>query len=127
MKTITCKAFGPAIALFLAAASVTNATWARDKIPPTVPGDFNAQPVSLSQINLKWAESTDNFGIERYHLMRDGRVVTRTNALSYEDSGLQAGSTYTYDLMADDGENYSYVSSLVVTIPVGSKMPNTAK
>jgi len=96
----------------------SSAALARDTIPPTVPGEFAAQAVNQHAVRLSWQASQDNFGVERYHLMRDGAVIAKTRELSYIDSGLEAGASYTYDVMADDGENYSYISRIIVTIPV---------
>ncbi|MBX2886445.1 MAG: fibronectin type III domain-containing protein [Granulosicoccus sp.] len=127
MNTLTRNTLISAFAVALTVAASSTTAWARDKIPPTMPKNFTAQTINGQNIKLQWAESDDNFGVERYHLMRDGNVVTRTDQLSYIDSGLQAGSSYRYDVMADDGENYSFVSSIVVTIPVGSKAKTVAR
>ncbi|HKR81609.1 MAG TPA: Ig-like domain-containing protein [Candidatus Saccharimonadales bacterium] len=80
-----------------------------DTQAPTAPKRLNAQAVSSSQINLKWAASTDNVGVAAYDIYRslgDGsgsssKIATVTTT-SYGDTGLAAGTQYAYFVKARD-------------------------
>jgi len=69
------------------------------------PADLSATPVSVSQINLAWADVSGNetgYSIER---RKDGELFTEialmpANTRAYSDSSLSPGTTYTYRLRA---------------------------
>ena len=43
-----------------------------DTIPPSVPANLSAIPVSSSQINVAWSASTDNVAVTGYRVFRGG-------------------------------------------------------
>ena len=80
-----------------------------DTVPPTAPGNLNASPFSQSEINLAWTASTDNRGIAGYHVERcqgagcaSFSEIAQSSATSYADSGLAAGTSYSYRVRALD-------------------------
>lgn len=82
-----------------------------DSDPPSVPTGLAATVVSKSQINLSWNASTDDTGVAGYHVYRDGALIASPAAVSYNDTGLAASTTYCYRVSAYDGEaNESPVS-----------------
>jgi cellulose 1,4-beta-cellobiosidase len=68
-----------------------------------VVSSFTATTASPSAINLSWS-GTDSGGpgIANYKLYRGSTLLTTTTATSYSDTGLSAGTTYTYTLYAVD-------------------------
>jgi hypothetical protein len=85
-----------------------------DGIPPSVPTSVTATAVSDSEIDLSWASSTDNLGVAGYDIYQNGNFLATTTALSYADTNLSAGATYTYDLDAFDAAgNVSATSTSV--------------
>ena len=82
------------------AASAT--TQAPDTTPPSVPAGLSATAVSSTQINLSWTASTDNVGVTGYDVFRNGTQVGTTTTTSYQDTGLTAGTTYSYTVAAYD-------------------------
>jgi glucose/arabinose dehydrogenase/chitodextrinase len=74
-----------------------------DAAPPTVPTGLAATAVSTSQIDLTWNASTDDVGVTGYDVFRDGAAVATVGANAYSNSGLAAGTTYTYAVRARDG------------------------
>src|SRR6185369_14211136 len=46
--------------------TATATTFAVDTTPPSAPSNLTATAVSVSQINLAWAASTDNVGVTGY-------------------------------------------------------------
>ena len=93
-----------------------------DNQPPTAPTALSATAVSGTQINLSWTASTDNIGVTDYNVYRDAVKITTVAATSYNDTGLTAGSTYSYYVKAKDSQgNVSAASNTAVeaTIKLG--------
>jgi chitodextrinase len=64
-----------------------------------------ATPVSGTQVGLTWSGATDNVGIFRYTIYRNGKKVTFAagSAAAYTDGGLTPATTYTYTITASAG------------------------
>lgn len=102
-----------AAALIITSASLA---FAADTTPPSTPTGLSASAVSLSQINLSWTASTDDVGVAGYGVFRNGLQVGTTTAISYSDSGLAAGTSYSYAVDAFDAAgNLSTQSASVST------------
>jgi fibronectin type 3 domain-containing protein len=78
---------------------------------PSAPSNLSASAVSTSQINLSWADNSNNetgFKIERATnstFTQNLTLVTTTagNATSYSNTGLSANTTYYYRVRATNG------------------------
>ena len=75
---------------------------ASDTTPPTVPTSLTATAISSSQINLSWTASTDNVGVTGYNVFRSGVKIGTVPGTSFQDSGLSASTSYTYNVSAFD-------------------------
>jgi len=92
---------------------------APDTQPPSVPGNLVATAIGVSQVHLSWTASTDNVGVTGYLVERQDpgspsfvQVGTSTGT-SYNDTGLVAGSAYSYRVRATDAaQNLSQYSGL---------------
>jgi hypothetical protein len=73
-----------------------------DLTPPSTPAKLVASVVSATQINLTWSASTDTVGVTGYRVYRNGVQVGTTATASYSDTGLTAGTAYTYTVAAYD-------------------------
>ena len=79
-----------------------------DTTAPTIPANLTATAVSSSQIDLSWDASADDVGVTGYNIYRCAGSCTPTTFLttsttnSYSDTGLTAGTTYTYTVSAYD-------------------------
>jgi chitodextrinase len=65
-----------------------------------------------------WGASTDNVGVTRYEVSRDGTVIRTLGSTtrSLSDTGLTAGTGYTYSVVAlDAAGNRSIASTATVT------------
>jgi chitodextrinase len=92
---------------------------ASDIQPPSAPGNLSAV-VSSQNVTLSWSASTDNVGVRGYEIYRNSsRIATVSSAkLSYADSGLVNGTTYSYYVVAyDRAGNYSAQSNSVSATP----------
>ena len=95
-------------------ATATATTTAPDTTPPSQPTGLTAIAASGSVINLSWIGSTDNVGVTGYRVLRDSVQVGTTTAptTTFADTGLTAGTTYTYTVAAVDAAgNVSPVSA----------------
>jgi hypothetical protein len=88
-----------------------------DTTPPTAPADASASATSSTQITLTWSPSTDNVAVTGYLIERcqgigctDFVQIATAAASPYNDTGLAAGTSYTYRLRATDaaGNRSSY-------------------
>jgi hypothetical protein len=95
-------------------------TWAFT-LKPAAPTNLSAQAVSCSQTNLSWSDNSEDE--EGYHIYRNGSYVGQTdvNVTSYQDSGLNAATSYVYVVQAFRGDIESAASnaSYVTTPPCG--------
>jgi hypothetical protein len=82
--------------------TVTVSNGAPDTIPPSVPSGLTATAVSSSQINLSWTASTDNVGVTGYNVFRGGTKIGTSPNTSYQDGGLAASTSFTYNVAAFD-------------------------
>jgi chitodextrinase len=105
-------------------ASATTQTPPPDTTPPTTPTSPVATAVSTTAINVTWTASTDAVGVTGYKIFRCvGTSCTATTQVgtttinSYSDSGLSAGTTYRYRIIATDlaGNLSAYSTSASAT------------
>jgi len=110
--------------------SVSVTTAPLDTIPPSIPTDFYATPVSSSQVNLTWSPSTDNVGVAGYNIYRDNVELGTTASTSYTDTGLTTSTLYVYGISAYDAAgNTSPQATVAATTlaytPVATSSPVT--
>jgi len=75
-----------------------------DTTTPSAPQNLTATPASESQINLSWDASSDpESGVSYYNIYRDGALINTSSTLSFSDTGLNSGTTYTYQVSAVNG------------------------
>ena len=98
-------------------------TAATDTSAPTVPTGLTATATSSSQINLAWQASTDNVGVTEYSIYRcsgngcvpSGPIGTVSSGTTFQNTGLAAGTTYTYAVTASDAAGNDSAFSLRAT------------
>jgi len=88
---------------------------APDTQAPTVPTGLTAAAVSSSQINLSWSASSDNLGVTGYKVYQNGTQIGTTAATSYQSTGLNASTSYTYCVAAYDGAGNTSAKSVSLT------------
>jgi len=95
-----------------AGASGWSDTWSF-AVRPAAPSNLSAQTASCSQVNLYW---TDNSGNEEgYKIYRNGTYVGQVgmNSTSYQDTGLNENTSYSYYVKAFRGSIESDASNTV--------------
>jgi chitodextrinase len=109
------------------ALSVTTTTITpTDTIPPSVPTGLAAGTVTETSVALTWNASTDTggSGLAGYDIYRGATKVGSSTTASYTDTGLTAGTAYSYTVRAkDNAANISNPSSaLSVTTKTGGDL-----
>jgi endoglucanase len=89
-----------------------------DTQPPTAPTNVKVTATTSSSVSLSWTASTDDTGVAGYDIYRGStKVGSTTGATTYTDTGLTAGTTYSYTVKARDAAgNTSQASSAVTAI-----------
>ncbi len=85
-----------------------------DVTPPTVPQGVVAAGVSTSQIDVSWQASTDaGSGVAGYRIFRNGSAnpIATVTITNYSDTGLAAGTQYSYTVRAVDRASPANVSA----------------
>ncbi len=70
--------------------------------PPSAPGTPSASGVTDTSVTLSWTAATDDKGIKNYDVLRDGTRVATVTGLTYTNTGLTAGTDYSYTVRARD-------------------------
>ncbi len=97
-----------------------------DAIPPSVPTNLAGNPVSMTQVNLTWTESTDNVAVAGYNVYRDMVLIGSTAGVAYNDTTCAPGTAYSYQVAAyDTAGNESALSAAAnVTTPMDTEAPS---
>ncbi|MER6529433.1 glycoside hydrolase family 18 chitinase [Streptomyces sp. NPDC001508] len=70
--------------------------------PPSAPGTPTASDITDTSVKLSWSAATDDKGVKNYDVLRDGAKVATVTTTSYTDTGLTAGTDYSYSVRARD-------------------------
>ncbi|CAM5536196.1 MULTISPECIES: glycoside hydrolase family 18 chitinase [Streptomyces] len=70
--------------------------------PPSAPGTPSASDITNTSVKLSWSAATDDKGVKNYDVLRDGAKVATVTTTSYSDTGLSAGTDYSYTVKARD-------------------------
>jgi hypothetical protein len=119
--------------------TLARVVYSPDTTPPTVPGSAAASALSQTTIRITWAASTDTggSGLAGYRVYRSttstgtysqvGSDLT-TSSLSYDDTGLTAGTTRFYRVVAFDGNgNVSAQSSIASATTTAASSGNNGQ
>src|SRR5437016_8150730 len=98
-----------------------------DSTAPSIPTDLTATAVSATRINLSWSAATDNVGVVRYGVYRDGVRIARVSGTSYASGKLSPVTTYSYTVAAYDAARHLSAQSSAVsaTTKADTQAPST--
>lgn len=96
-----------------------------DTTAPTAPSNLNAINTTGTQTKLQWTAATDDNGIEKYNIFKDGVALASVagNVLEYQVTGLTKNTTYNFYVKAEDP--YTNISSASNTVAVTTLNVNT--
>ncbi|SDF21827.1 Glycosidase [Fontibacillus panacisegetis] len=122
--TVKAKDAAGNLSAFSSAAEVTTPVITPDTQAPTVPDNVTATLAGSNTAQLSWSASTDNIGVTGYEVYRDNVLLTTVTTTSYQDTNLQANTTYSYTVQAKDaaGNVSGHSSSVTVTTPQGNNV-----
>ncbi|MGQ4485234.1 glycoside hydrolase family 18 chitinase [Streptomyces sp. 372A] len=69
---------------------------------PSAPGTPTASGITDTSVKLSWTAATDDKGVKNYDVLRDGAVVATVTGTTYTNTGLTAGTDYSYSVRARD-------------------------
>ncbi|WP_190155184.1 glycoside hydrolase family 18 chitinase [Streptomyces litmocidini] len=100
--------------------------------PPSAPGAPVASNITDTSAKLTWTAATDDKGVKNYDVLRDGTKVTTTTGLTFTDSGLTAGTDYSYTVVARDTIDQTGPAAGPVAVRTtggggGQPLPNAVK
>lgn len=87
-----------------------------DTTPPSVPIGLVAADVTGSSVSLTWSESTDDSGVVRYQVLRDGVLVGTTTVAEFVDRDVAPNTSYTYSIVAVDPSGNESQGNAMVTV-----------
>jgi hypothetical protein len=75
-----------------------------DTATPSVPTGLTATVISNTEVDLSWTASTDNVAVQGYKIFHGTTQVGTlvANRTTFKDTGLTAGTLYTYKISAID-------------------------
>ncbi len=82
---------------------------------PSSPSDLSYINVGTDSVTLNWSSATDNIAVAGYNIYRDGVKINTVTDITYTDSSLSSGNTYTYTVTAIDGAGNESVPSSSVS------------
>ena len=86
-----------------------------DTESPSTPGNLTAQPAA-AQVDLNWTAATDNVGVALYRVSIDGTETGTTATTSFQATGLTAGQSYSFSVIAEDASgNQSTAATVTAT------------
>jgi len=101
-------------------------TGGADTQPPTAPSNLTATVASNTRINLAWTAATDNVAVTQYLIERcqgggcsNFAQIATSTAVSFANTGLTAGTSFSYRVRATDAAGnlgpYSNIATGVTT------------
>ncbi|WP_404819475.1 glycosyl hydrolase family 18 protein [Streptomyces marincola] len=78
------------------------------------PGGLTSDQVGENTVRLRWNAASGD--VRDYQVLRDGRAVATTTATTYTDTGLSAGTSYTYTVVARDANGRTGPASSPLTV-----------
>ncbi len=87
-----------------------------DTQAPTVPSGLQGTAISPNSIALSWNAASDNTGVTRYDLYRDGSLAGSSTGLNFNNTGLSPATNYSYRVRACDAAGNCSAQSGAVSV-----------
>lgn len=94
--------------------SVNIITASSDTQAPTAPSNLTSSNITQTTVDLSWNASTDNVGVDKYYIYKDGSSIGYVTVTSAQVTGLLANTSYNFYVKATDvAGNYSSQSNTI--------------
>ncbi|MCW3842512.1 DNRLRE domain-containing protein [Micromonospora yasonensis] len=102
-------------------------TATRDTLAPSAPPNLRVTGVAPGTVSLAWGASTDNVGVVRYQVFRDGsRLASTSSGPAFVDDTVgSTGTSHTYAVTAVDAAGNISAPSNPVTVTTADASPPT--
>ncbi|MFG3691637.1 DNRLRE domain-containing protein [Micromonospora sp. NPDC047740] len=102
-------------------------TAVRDTLPPSAPPNLRVTGVTPGAVGLAWDASTDNIGVARYRVFRDGTLLAETSSgqTFLDDTVGNTRTSYTYHVTAADAAGNASAPGNTVTVTTADGSPPT--
>ncbi|GAB2624676.1 glycoside hydrolase family 18 chitinase [Streptomyces capparidis] len=84
--------------------------------PPSAPGTPTHSGLTNTSVTLSWKAATDDKGVKNYDVYRGSTRIATVTGTSHTDTGLTAGTTYSYSVRARDTADQVGPSSGALTV-----------
>ncbi|WLQ37922.1 cellulase family glycosylhydrolase [Streptomyces castrisilvae] len=92
-----------------------------DTQAPTAPAGLTVTATTGTSVSLSWTAASDDTGVTGYDIYRGSTKAGTATGTTYTDTGVSAGTSYTYTVRARDAAgNTSPPSSSVTALTTGS-------
>jgi serine protease len=95
----------------------------QDTTPPSTPRDLSTIALTPGSVSLTWSASTDDTGVARYDISRNGVVVGSSTGTTYTDSTVEPATDYAYTVVAIDPSHNPSSPSSVLFVNTPSPAP----
>ncbi|MFJ4499582.1 cellulase family glycosylhydrolase [Streptomyces sp. NPDC088864] len=96
-----------------------------DTEAPTAPAGLTVTGTTASSVSLSWRAASDDTGVTGYDVYRGATKVGTTTGTTYTDTGLAAGTSYTYAVRARDAAGHTSAPSASVPATTTAAGGNT--
>ena len=117
--SVTIKAFDAAGNISIASnALVVKTLGTADTQAPSIPLNLKASNITANSFTLSWAASTDNVGVAKYSIYRNGFVIATVlgNVTSFDAQNLVPNNTYSMSVNASDAANNTSKTSAILVV-----------
>lgn len=76
-----------------------------DTLAPSTPSNLHQTGSTISSVSIAWNASSDNVGVVRYEIYRNGSLIRSQAGTSFTDTGLSVYTHYIYNVTAHDAAN----------------------
>ncbi len=91
-----------------------------DTQTPTTPNGPHAMGSTQTSVELMWSDSTGNVAVAGYTVMRNGLPIAQTKATSRLDTGVVAGTSYAFQVLARNAADNNSPRSAILTLKTKS-------
>jgi endonuclease I/chitodextrinase len=94
-----------------------------DLTAPSTPTSLASSNVTETSVDLSWSAASDNVAVASYDVYQDASFIANTSTTSYSVSGLSAGTSYDFYVVAKDAAGNQSGNSNTETITTNTSNP----